>query len=85
MFVMKERISYNISSLLAPYSMLPFVRLSTQVVLIEREDSHRPKPNLKVLVTHTVEKAISRGILPRYTYHGIVHAKITVVTLQIAP
>ena len=63
--------------------MLPFVRLSTSV-LIEREDSHHPKPNLTVLVTHTVEKAISCGFLPRYTYHGIVNTKITVVTLQIA-
>ena len=80
---MKERISYNISGLLAPYSMLPFVRLSTSV-LIEREDSYHPKPNLIVLVTHTVEKAISRGILPRYICHGIVHTKITEVTLQIA-
>ena len=55
-----------------------FVRLSTSV-FIEKEDSHHPKPNLIVLVTHTVEKAISRGILRRYIYRGIVHIKITVV------
>ena len=55
-----------------------FVRLTISV-FIEKEDSHHPKPNLRVLVTHTVEKAISRGILRRYIYRGIVRIKITVV------
>lgn len=55
-----------------------FVRLSTSA-FIEKEDSHHPKPNLIVLVTYTVEKSISRDILRRYIYGGIVHIKITVV------
>ena len=61
-----------------PFSYDQFVRLSTSV-FIENEDSHHPKPNLIVLVTYSVEKAISRGILRRYIYGGIVHIKITVV------